>query len=175
MANFYGADFDSHRILLICRHAKSSWEDSSLNDFERPLNKRGLRDAPVMGQRLRARGFLPDLIVSSPAVRAQRTAEMYAEALEYPLESIQYNQQQYAATWLELLSLIQQVDDRFRRIFLVGHNPESTSLANALGGLAIANIPTAGMVALSFHCSTWTNVREQSGKLLFFDFPKNPF
>ena len=162
-------------MLLICRHAKSSWDDSSLSDFERPLNKRGERDAPVMGQRLQTRGFIPDLIVSSPAARARRTAEIYAQALGYPLAAIRYDKRQYAATWPVLIRLIEELDDRCQRVFLVGHNPESTSLANALGGLTLRNIPTAGMVALSFACNSWKELHEQGGLLLFFDFPKNPF
>lgn len=160
--------------LLICRHAKSSWQDSTLTDFDRPLNKRGERDAPAMAQRLCERAFKPDLILSSPAVRARRTAEIYASALGYPLGAICYNQLQYAASWPMLLNLLQQVEEHHKRIFLVGHNPESTSLANALGGLTLSNIPTAGMVALAFS-GPWADLQEQSGSLLFFDFPKNSF
>ncbi len=169
------ANFNENKVLLICRHAKSSWPDSDLADFDRPLNKRGERDAPIMGQRLQQRGFLPDLIMSSPAVRAQRTAEIYAGTLGYPLEDINYHQQLAEANWPQLLALIQHAEDRYRRIFLVGHNPECTSLANVLGGLTLRKIPTAGMVALSFPFNSWAGLREQSGILLFFDFPKNPF
>ncbi len=169
------ANFNDHKVLLICRHAKSSWPDETLADFDRPLNKRGERDAPRMGQRLLQRGFFPDFIMSSPAVRTQRTAEIYADILGYPSEDFSYNYQLAAASWPQLLTAIHQVDDRYRRIFLVGHNPECTSLANALGGLTLRNIPTAGMVALSFACNSWKELHEQGGLLLFFDFPKNPF
>ena len=159
--------------LLICRHAKSSWQDASLSDFERPLNKRGERDAPEMGRRLARRGIRPDLILTSPAARALGTAVHYADQLGCPPERLQQNPLQYAATVPLLLKVLQAVDPRVFTLMLVGHNPESTELANALGGLSIANIPTSGIVALEFVLGTWENVAAGTGHLLFFDYPKN--
>jgi phosphohistidine phosphatase len=157
---------------LICRHAKSSWHEASLNDFDRPLNKRGERDAPEMGKRLLRRGIRPDLILSSPAARAKATATHYAEQLGYPLERLHYNPSQYAATVPVLIGLVQGVDPAVHTLLLVGHNPESTALANVLGGLAIDNIPTSGIVALEFALATWQEVTAGKGALLFFDCPK---
>ena len=158
--------------LLICRHAKSSWKDPELRDFDRPLNKRGQRDAPEMGRRLAAHGLRPDLICSSPALRAMSTAQLYAGQVGYPLAQIRYDPLQYAATVPVLVRLLQEIDKRVQTLMLVGHNPESTALANLLGGLTIDNIPTAGIVALEFALDHWQGVHPGTGALLFFDYPK---
>jgi phosphohistidine phosphatase len=159
--------------LLICRHAKSSWQDAALSDIERSLNKRGERDAPEMGRRLKKRGIQPDLIMASPAVRARTTAEILASQLGYPPEKIRINTKQYAATVPALLALLHDVDPQFSTVMIVGHNPESTALANILGGLHIENIPTCGIVALEFPVASWQEVAAGNSALLFFDFPKN--
>ncbi|MCL2020739.1 MAG: histidine phosphatase family protein [Betaproteobacteria bacterium] len=159
-------------ILLICRHAKSSWRDTTLSDFERPLNKRGERDAPEMGRRLARLGVLPDLIMSSPATRAINTALHYARKLGIAPEEIRRNQEQYAASVSGLVNLIRTADSSVGTLMLVGHNPESTDLANALGGLNIKNIPTSGIVALAFSQRAWADLTVGSGTLLFFDYPR---
>jgi len=158
--------------LLICRHAKSSWQDSALRDFDRPLNKRGERDAPEMGRRLAQQGVRPDLIMSSPAARALATALHYARQLGISPEQIRRTPAQYAASVPVLLNVIRTVDSSVSTLMLVGHNPESTDLANALGGLSIENIPTGGIVALAFSGCIWTDLTAGSGTLLFFDYPK---
>jgi len=159
--------------LLICRHAKSSWLDTSINDFDRPLNKRGERYAPEMGRRLLQRGIRPDLIMTSPAARALGTAVHYAGQLGYPLEQVQPNPTLYTATVPVLIKTVQEMDPQVNTLLLVGHNPESTAFANALGGLAIDNIPTSGIVALEFAMVSWRGLAAGEGTLLFFDFPKN--
>ena len=158
--------------LLICRHAKSSWNDASLRDFDRPLNKRGERDAPEMGRRLAQRGIRPDLIMASSAVRALQTAHHYANQLAYPLDRLLTNPHQYAATTRQLITLLQGTAPEVQTLLLVGHNPESTELANLLGGLNIDNIPTSGIVGLSFALSSWQELAPGTGKLLFYDYPK---
>ena len=158
--------------LLICRHAKSSWQDTGLSDFDRPLNKRGERDAPGMGRRLAERGMRPDLIMTSPALRALNTALHYARQLGIPREQIRSNPAQYAASPQELIGLIRTVNSGVATLMLVGHNPESTALANVLAGLNIDNIPTSGIVGLSFSQCAWTDLSPASGSLLFFDYPK---
>jgi len=158
--------------LLLCRHAKSSWHEATRSDIERPLNKRGERDAPEMGRRLVRRGIQPDLIVTSPAVRARTTAAYLAAELGYPLERLEMQTDLYAATVPSLLALLQKQEPRCTTIMLVGHNPECTALANMLGGLCIENIPTCGIVALDFAVSSWRELAAGTGVLLFFDFPK---
>ena len=158
--------------LLICRHAKSSWRDASLSDFDRPLNKRGERDAPEMGRRLAQRSIAPDLIMTSPAVRALATASHYARQLGFPSEQIQRNPLQYSASVATLVGEVRKVDPRVTTLLLVGHNPESTALANALGRLQIDNLPTGGIVALTFPGICWAEMAAGLGTLWFFDFPK---
>ena len=160
------------RQLIICRHAKSSWSDATLRDFDRPLNKRGERDAPEMGRRLAQRGIHPDLILASPAVRALQTAHHYAHQLAYPLDRLLTNPLQYAATTRQLITMLQGTASEVQTLLLVGHNPESTELANMLGGLRIDNIPTSGIVGLSFVLPSWQELAPGMGQLLFFDFPK---
>lgn len=160
------------KVLLICRHAKSSWQDPDLDDFQRPLNHRGLRDAPEMGRRLAALGLRPDLIMTSPAVRALSTALHYAAALAYPEDRIEKHPEQYAASPAVLLGLLKRVAPQMRTVLLVGHNPESTALANWLGQLSISNIPTSGIVALALTCTAWHDLVPGAARLLFFDYPK---
>lgn len=159
--------------LVICRHAKSSWDDASLSDVERPLNKRGRRDAPEMGRRLAERGLLPDLILASHATRAWTTAEAYADRLGYPPDRIQVDPGLYTATAASLLALVRALEPRLGRILLVGHNPECTAFANLLGNLDLDNLPTGGIIALEFHTRSWQEILPGQGQLLFVDFPKN--
>ena len=158
--------------LLICRHAKSSWKEAGLRDFDRPLNGRGKNDAPEMGRRLLAHGVVPELILSSSAIRAAETARHYAVQLGYPLDQIRFDSRQYEAGIPLLLSLIKDVDQKVTSLMVVGHNPESTMLANYLSGLMIENIPTSGIVALEFAVASWGEVSPGNGRLLFFDYPK---
>jgi phosphohistidine phosphatase len=159
--------------LLLCRHAKSSWHEATQSDIERPLNKRGERDAPEMGRRLAHLGIQPDLILTSPAVRAETTAAYLAAELGYPRERLEVQTGLYAATVPSLLTLLQQQEPQCTTLLLVGHNPECTALANMLGALHIENIPTCGIVALEFAVSSWRELAAGTGTLLFFDFPKN--
>lgn len=158
--------------LLICRHAKSSWKDSSLADFDRPLNKRGKRDAPRMGKLLGSQKIHPDLIVSSPAKRARKTALHLAKDLNYPQNRIVYMDAMYAATPENLIACIHSFDDRHDRAIMVGHNSGFTMLANILGNLRIPNVPTCGIVGLSFEVDSWQDVEKKEGDLMFFYYPK---
>jgi len=135
------------------------------------LNARGERDAALMGRRLSRRGARPDLILSSPAARALATAGHYAGQLGIAPTLIRRNPAQYAASVPALLALIRAVDPGVGALMLVGHNPESTDLANALGGLSIDNIPTGGVVALAFSHGVWADVQAGGGSLVFFDYP----
>lgn len=158
--------------LYLARHAKSSWKDPELDDFDRPLNKRGKRDAPVMGQRLQQRKTEIDLILSSPAKRAKETAEVLAEQISHVPREIQWFESVYAAGSQSLLHLVQKIDDTYQNVLLVGHNPGLTMLAERLTGIEIDNIPTCGIVAVDFEIASWKNIKNTTGKLVFFDYPK---
>jgi phosphohistidine phosphatase len=125
-----------------------------------------------MGRRLAEHGIRPDLIITSTAARALATAVHYAAQLDYPPERLVLNPEQYTATVPKLIGMVQAVDSKVATLMLVGHNPESTGLANILGDLMIDNIPTCGIVGLTFTLNSWQEVTAGLGKLLFFDFPK---
>ncbi len=158
--------------LYLIRHAKSSWADSRLTDFDRPLNKRGKRDAPIMGQRLAARLVRFDLLLSSSAKRARRTAECIAAETGYSEADIVYDRTIYDADLAMLLSLIRQVDDTVDSLALVGHNHVITECAEWLTGRRIVNIPTSGIAAISFTADRWGDIDHEAGLLEFFDYPK---
>ena len=158
--------------LILVRHAKSSWKDSSLDDHSRPLNKRGKRDAPEMGDRLARRGCLPDLIISSSAVRALETARTIAGKLGYPLERIRQEELLYLSGVDVLLEVIRGVDAPVQTLMLFGHNPGFTDLSNLLGPRDIFNMPTCGVLHLRFDTATWNEIGQVAGEEVFYDFPK---
>ena len=136
------------KTLTLVRHAKSSWKDTSLADLDRPLSKRGERDAPEMGRRIVAAGIRPSLIVSSPAVRAWTTARIIADAIGYPREFLQRDKTLYLASVNGILDVIVAQDPGFNSLMLVGHNPGFTDFANYLVPGLTNNIPTAGVVCV---------------------------
>lgn len=158
--------------LVILRHAKSSWDDASLADFDRPLNRRGERDAPRIGAWMAARGLRPDRIVSSPALRASRTARLVAETLGFPPEEIRFEPRIYDATPGTLLEVVRGLDDGRREILLVGHNPGLQELVNALGDTLLAAFPTCALAVLEFSTETWQAVAPGQGVILELITPK---
>ena len=160
------------KTLYLVRHAKSSWDFPELPDDQRPLNKRGKRNAPEMGIRLKKQEILPDLMLSSPAVRAYDTCKIIAKKIGYPKKKIQKDTDIYHAAPRELLGIIQRTDPSFNSLMLFGHNPGFTELANDLANTAIWNIPTCGVFACVFGVDTWRDIRFGSGQMLFYDYPK---
>lgn len=160
------------KTLYLIRHAKSSWKQPDLSDFDRPLNKRGKNDAPLMGEILSGKGINPELVIASPAKRAASTAKIIASEIGYPKEKIIFDKNIYEATGRRLLEIIAGVETRFNSVMLFGHNPGITVLSNNLSDRFIDNIPTCGVVALGFS-NSWDNLKMKSAKFLFFDYPKN--
>lgn len=161
------------KTLTLIRHAKSSWDDPQLADVDRPLNSRGQRDAPVMGDRVARRRLAPDLLLSSPARRALTTARVFAQALDYPAEAIRTNDDIYAAPGGVLLNILRSLDGSAHRVFLFGHNPGFTELANLLAReTAIDNVPTCGVVHLTLNIPDWAAIAPGCGRVVFFDYPK---
>ncbi|MFA6629600.1 MAG: histidine phosphatase family protein [Sulfuricurvum sp.] len=160
------------KTLYLIRHAKSDWSDESLSDFDRPLNKRGTKDAPLMGSKLSDKGIRPGLILSSPALRAKTTAKAFAEALSYPSDSIHFEHELYACDVETILSLIRGVSADIDTLFVFGHNPEFTECANLITGENIDNIPTCGVVEMRLKNDSWESIGKNSAELRSFDFPK---
>ncbi len=162
------------KTLYIIRHAKSSWDLTDLDDFSRPLSERGEKDAPRMGKRLKEKSVIADAIITSPAVRALSTAEKIAKTLDFPPGVIHQNKKMYHASADTLLYIILGIADKNDCVFMVGHNPGLTEFSNALQeDERIDNLPTAGVMAIAFDAESWSSIKWGSGKLLFFDFPKN--
>jgi phosphohistidine phosphatase len=160
------------KTLLVIRHAKSSWANPLLPDFERPLNDRGLRDAPQMAKRLKEKEITPDIIITSPAKRARTTCKIFVDVLQHPTETIKEIKDVYHADEDTLLNIIQSLPDKYEVIFLFGHNPGLTDFVNKMVDEWIQNIPTCGVVGISFRASLWKDVHWKNGELKFFDFPK---
>ncbi|MCH9008735.1 histidine phosphatase family protein [candidate division KSB1 bacterium] len=158
--------------LFLIRHAKSSWSDPDLRDFERPLNKRGKRDAPVMGARLARHKVNPDLILSSPARRAFKTAKIMASEIGCPIKKIQTHKAIYLADVPTLMDVLRKIDSACETVFLFGHNPGLTMLANYLTNYYVDNIPTSGIFCIDFEIASWREVSQGNGRVTFFDYPK---
>ena len=157
--------------LYLVRHAKSSWKNHDISDKERPLNKRGKNDAPLMGKILNEKKLNPELIISSNAVRAKKTAFAIANEIDYPKEKIVLTDDIYEASTFELLKMIRKFDDAFDSVMLFGHNPALTGVYNYLIKHYIDNIPTCGVAGIEFE-DNWDKIEEESGKFLFFLYPK---
>ena len=143
-----------------------------MEDFERPLNERGEKDAPRMGKQLHKQDAQPDLICSSPARRAMSTAKIISEILAYPLNSIQSARELYHAGPDEILRVVQSFRDTRTCAMIVGHNPGLTDFVNDLCDEDIMNIPTAGVVRVQLQTDSWKRVTWKGGKLMLFDYPK---
>ena len=160
------------KTLYLVRHAKSSWKYSELDDFERPLNRRGRDSLESMGEFLKEVKAAPDLIISSPATRAATTARIIAYKIHYPLEKILYSEYIYLSDEDVLLNFIQDIDNDVKEAMLIGHNPALTDLANYISKQQIGNIPTCGIFCVEFNISSWRKIDERCGTLKFFEFPK---
>lgn len=161
------------KTLYILRHAKSSWDFEELSDHDRPLNKRGRQDAPLMGHELASRGAIPELIISSPAVRAISTATLVGKELKYDADDIVVDTRVYGADENDLLEVVQQAPADVNSLMLVGHNEALSDFADMLSPKPVASMPTAGVTALEFNCDSWQEISKDNAKLLFYDFPKN--
>lgn len=160
------------KILYLIRHAKSSWDNQDQTDFERPLNKRGEHDAPLMANILNKKKVEPDLIISSPAKRAFSTALIFAEKLDYNLNSVKTDDRIYEAGMRELMTLVREIDNRNKTVMIFGHNPGLTSFTNLLGDKFIPGMPTCSIVGLEFDATKWAQVERHSGKIFLFEYPK---
>lgn len=158
------------KTLLLLRHAKSSWDDSTLRDFDRPLAQRGLRDAPAIGHALKDRGPLPDLAISSPAARARATVEAVIAAASLGL-SPQFDESIYAASSAELMKVVRRLPDDAICALMVGHNPGFEDLLFRLTKVSEA-MPTAALACIEFQIERWEDVEDGSGKLAWLLTPK---
>lgn len=159
--------------LFIIRHAKS---DQSFwgNDFERPLNERGRSDAPVMAKRLLDKKYTIDALVCSPAVRAKKTAELFAETLKIPAAEIRYISALYQATVPVFYDVVAGLPNELNSVAIFSHNPGITDFVNSLAaGTGVDNMPTCAIFAVSADVANWAHFKSGKKEFLCFDFPKN--
>lgn len=160
------------RILTLVRHAKSSRDYPELSDFERPLNPRGRKEAPLIAARLRKAGIKPDLLVSSPATRAITTARLFAEELNLHLDEILLNPHIYEASAWTLLHIVRGLPPDYDDVMLFGHNPGISRLALDLAPCPFDEMPTSASARIELPARSWSLVAPGSGTLLRYDTPK---
>jgi phosphohistidine phosphatase len=159
--------------LLLIRHAKSDWDDPSLSDFDRPLNKRGKADAPLMAHRLLDKKIKIDALISSQAKRAKKTASIFAKEYKIDKKNILFFEELYAAEANVFFEVICNTNDKFDSIALFSHNPGLTDFANLLSDVRIDNIPTCGVFAVKVDAKHWANFKDAKKEFWFFDYPKH--
>ncbi len=160
------------KTIFLIRHAKSSWEDPMLRDIDRPLNHRGLRDAPFMAEFLSNRVSRLDAILSSPANRAFTTATYFATAFGMEERTIIANEDIYEALPKTIYRIINTFPEKWSVALLFGHNPTLTMLANDFSAKHITNVPTCGIVKIEASIDRWDDFNNRNGQLTDFYYPK---
>jgi len=163
------------KTILLVRHAKSSWDDFSMADIDRPLNNRGKKDAPEMANRLLEKKIDIDAFVSSPAKRARKTAEVFCKAYGHKKKEVVIEEDLYEAGESQFSKVIASLPNDDNTVALFSHNPGITDFANTLTPTRIDNIPTTGVFAVQADTDDWKGFSSASKKLWFFDYPKNAF
>lgn len=158
--------------LFIVRHGKSSWNIEGLSDMDRPLKERGIHDGYTMAKRVLEKNTKPDLIISSPAIRALHSATIFSRVLEYPYEDILIQEKIYFSGIQQVLELINHVDDDINTLIIFGHNPTFTDLANSFTGNKIDNMPTTGVVHIQAETNLWSEFNKSAIVNWDFDYPK---
>ncbi|HAP01714.1 MAG TPA: phosphohistidine phosphatase [Bacteroidetes bacterium] len=160
------------KTLLLIRHAKSAHDNPNQPDIERTLNKRGMEDAPFMGKILKQQGIIPDMIYSSPAVRAFTTAKLFAKELDYNADSILIDPVLYSFNASQILSFITGLKNELQTVLLFSHNPTFHELANYFTGNKIPSMPTCCIVGINFETDSWDEIDVSRKQMLLYEFPK---
>jgi phosphohistidine phosphatase len=160
------------KSLLLVRHAKSSWDSPSQQDFDRPLNDRGDRDAPMMANRLLDRKIEIDLFVTSTAVRAKATAKYFIKAFGAKKDRVIDLPDLYHASASVFYNVIKQLDDKYNTAAIFSHNPGITEMVNTLGVAKLDNMPTCGVFGVRADVESWADFKDAPKHFWFFDYPK---
>jgi phosphohistidine phosphatase len=160
--------------ITFVRHAKSDWGNEFLKDIDRPLNEQGYSDAYFLSEWFRKNKSLPDLIISSTATRAFNTALIFSRTFDFDMRCFGLEKEIYESTSERLNAFIKELDDDKNSLMLFGHNPAITNICNELGeDLFFDNVPTCGIVSLTFNISSWKTLALKTGILDFYQFPKD--
>jgi phosphohistidine phosphatase len=160
------------KTLYLIRHAKSSRDHPGLSDSERPLMTLGIERSHRIIGFLKERGMTPDLIISSPAIRAFETAKLFAEGLQYPLNNIVIEQKIYDGYYDRILDIIYVTPNDVDSLMIFGHNPTITNLANLFLHPGIEDMPTSTVVAIGFDTLKWEEIPNVHARQLFIVSPK---
>jgi phosphohistidine phosphatase len=159
------------KTLYIVRHAKSSWEYEGIEDIDRPLKKRGIKDAHLMSKILSNKITRPDVFLSSSANRALHTAVIFCENFEYPLSNLKIRRQLYSFSDGYLVKMVKALDDGFNSAIIFSHDHGINTFVNKFGNKPLAHVPTCGIIAIKFEEKHWKNIKK--GKTILSEFPKN--
>ncbi len=159
------------KTLLLLRHAKSSWKNGYLSDFDRPLNHRGTKAAPMIGRLIRRKKLQPDVVLSSSAERARQTAALVLESAHLNTE-LRHDERIYEAGAPRLLEIVSEIDDHANVAMLVGHNPGLEELLEDLTGES-RHLPTAALARIELNVEKWDKVREGAGRVQWLIKPKD--
>ncbi len=154
------------------RHAKSNWDQPGLDDFDRPLDKRGLHDAPRMASKMRDLGLIPDYIITSGANRARSTAEFFKKEFDIPSRHFVVNNDLYEASAETVFKVLRSAPDTAHFVYIFGHNPTFTWVANSISGVHIDNVPTCGIVHAQAMISSWGKFKPEHAGFIGFHYPK---
>ena len=161
------------KTLYLVRHAKSDWSTEHLEDIHRPLNTRGYIDAYKMSAKLKEQNIIPDLIISSPAIRAISTALIFSKTLGYDPAAIMIRKQLYDSSAKAYMECISSTAGDHRQIMVFGHNPIITNFLNSLTTSHTEDMPTCSIAGVKALISNWKDLEGNKNELTFYDFPKN--
>ena len=160
------------RTLILIRHAKSSWANALQSDFDRPLNDRGNEEAPAMGEKLRKKHLIPDLIVASSAKRTRQTAKKIAKEVGYDPDNIKWEEKLYHCIPSVFEEVIYELNTRVKTVFIVAHNPGITEFVNQLSpDFKIDNMPTCGIVGAHLNIDEWNSFPNAKKEVFLFKYP----
>jgi phosphohistidine phosphatase len=159
------------KTLYLIRHAKSSWNNASLSDYDRPLNERGKRDVVTMGSVLNQKGVLPDCIIASAAKRTRKTAKKIAKGVGFNESEIKFEKELYHSGIIDLLKFTNNISDEYLSAFIIVHNPGVSAFCDYLTHYTV-DFPTCGIAKITFDIDSWAEVSNGLGDLEWFDYPK---
>ena len=159
-----------NKKLIIVRHSKSSWKDLSLDDFNRPLNKRGKEDGPIISNYLSKKTNFIDFLHSSSSVRTFETSKFFTERIKFG--KVKYDDNLYHSSSESILNLIKNYSNEYSSVMLIAHNPGLTHLINQITNISLDNLPTTGLAEIHFSCNKWNEISSKNSNLIDLKFPK---
>ena len=162
------------KTLIMIRHANSSWTNPLESDFDRPLNERGKKEAPEIGEKLKSLNIIPDLIIASNAKRTRQTAKKIAKEVGYDIDNIKWEEKLYHCNSSVFEEIISGIGDKVKTLFIVAHNPGITEFVNQLSPeFSTPNMPTCGVVGAHIEVKEWSDFSTAKRKVFLFEYPGN--